>query len=56
MNAFAVAQIVNLPYRRLAVGCVFPGESYFGYEDGSQTASLRYGRLPVCVTKGGATL
>ena len=37
-RAFSVAQIVNLPYRRLAVGAR------------SQVANLRYSRLTVCAT------
>jgi hypothetical protein len=45
-----VAQIFNLPYRRFEIGRASVGTNASGYEEGSQNANLRNGRLKICAT------
>ena len=55
-HRFRVAQICNLPYRRI-VSCRATGRSgALGLADALPTASLRYGRLQVCATNRAITL
>jgi hypothetical protein len=46
-----VAQIVNLPYRRLAVGSASAESSASQLSRGSRITNPRYGMLPACATK-----
>ena len=48
---FSVAQIVNLPYRRLPIGRTLPKFTGSGQGAVLQDGILRYSRLAVCATK-----
>src|SRR6266852_133929 len=48
-----VAQICNLPYRRIAFCGAAEMPAAPGLSAGSQNAILRYGRLQICATKAG---
>jgi len=50
-----VAQIFNLPYRRLAVGRVREQSHASAFPNGWQSATLRYSRVQLCATMGRQT-
>ena len=46
----SVAQIFNLPYRRVALGGSFDFPNRFRSVPAPQIANLRYGRMEFCAT------
>src|SRR5262249_11386830 len=47
---FLVAQIFNLPYRRVALGWAFERTCAPDFSIATQNSILRYGRLKICAT------
>ena len=47
---YIVAQICNLPYRRVALGRAFGGSGDFEIFNGQRIANPRYSRLKICAT------